>query len=309
MTTNRGASPEARVATMSSTRVCGGELHRRRRRARAARRAGAPVRSIPRRRRRPRGRRARASAAQAWISSVDLPMPGSPPISVAEPGTKPPPATRSSSPMPVTMRGSGSDSPARSSSGKGRPPAAAPRRRRADAQRRRLLDDGVPLAAGIALALPALGDRAAILADVGGARPGHGATSGRIRGALSRRAMGIGPKKSAAKTFFVRESVGIEDRRRKASYSRKIISPPLLRYRVVEDFATADEARRGAADNKERAVKRRRKSARAAVTTAAPADWRSFCDRRRSPRSGRSARLRRRNASRRSWRPRRWDRP
>ena len=30
----------------------------------------------------------RASAAQAWISSVDLPMPGSPPISATEPGDK-----------------------------------------------------------------------------------------------------------------------------------------------------------------------------------------------------------------------------
>src|SRR5262245_56473359 len=31
-------------------------------------------------------------------------MPGSPPINTAEPGTNPPPATRSSSPMPVTTR-------------------------------------------------------------------------------------------------------------------------------------------------------------------------------------------------------------
>ena len=33
--------------------------------------------------------------------SVLLPMPGSPPSNVTEPGTKPPPRTRSSSPMPV----------------------------------------------------------------------------------------------------------------------------------------------------------------------------------------------------------------
>src|SRR6185437_2255867 len=39
----------------------------------------------------------------------------------------------------------------------------------ADAERRRLLDDGVPLAAGLALARPALRNRAAILADVGAA--------------------------------------------------------------------------------------------------------------------------------------------
>src|SRR5262249_5416729 len=38
--------------------------------------------------------------------SVDLPMPGSPPISVTEPATRPPPKTRSSSPMPVSTRGS-----------------------------------------------------------------------------------------------------------------------------------------------------------------------------------------------------------
>ena len=35
---------------------------------------------------------------------VDLPMPGSPPISVTLPSTMPPPSTRSSSPIPVTMR-------------------------------------------------------------------------------------------------------------------------------------------------------------------------------------------------------------
>ena len=100
-------------------------------------------------------------------------MPGSPPISVAEPGTKPPPATRSSSLIPVTMRATGLEAPDRLSSGNGRPTsplrAAAP----ADAERRRFLDDGVPLAASFALARPALRDRAAILADVGGAT-GHG---------------------------------------------------------------------------------------------------------------------------------------
>ena len=36
---------------------------------------------------------------------VDLPMPGAPPISTSEPGTMPPPSTRSSSPMPVLKRG------------------------------------------------------------------------------------------------------------------------------------------------------------------------------------------------------------
>ena len=33
--------------------------------------------------------------------SVDLPMPGEPPSRTSEPGTRPPPSTRSSSPMPV----------------------------------------------------------------------------------------------------------------------------------------------------------------------------------------------------------------
>ncbi len=37
------------------------------------------------------------SAAAACSISVDLPMPGSPPIKVTEPGTRPPPSTRSSS--------------------------------------------------------------------------------------------------------------------------------------------------------------------------------------------------------------------
>ncbi len=51
--------------------------------------------------------RARRARAQTWMSSVDLPMPGSPPSSSTEPGTKPPPVTRSNSPMPVAMRGAG----------------------------------------------------------------------------------------------------------------------------------------------------------------------------------------------------------
>src|SRR6478609_7912496 len=46
-----------------------------------------------------------ASAAAAWSSRVDLPMPGSPPTRTAEPGTRPPPSTRSNSAMPVGSRG------------------------------------------------------------------------------------------------------------------------------------------------------------------------------------------------------------
>src|SRR5262245_64413344 len=41
----------------------------------------------------------------ACVSSVDLPMPGSPPTSSTEPRTKPPPVTRSSSVIPEERRG------------------------------------------------------------------------------------------------------------------------------------------------------------------------------------------------------------
>ena len=44
-------------------------------------------------------------SASACSSSVDLPMPGSPPISTTEPGTMPPPSTRSNSANPVGSRG------------------------------------------------------------------------------------------------------------------------------------------------------------------------------------------------------------
>src|ERR1700743_3132674 len=46
---------------------------------------------------------------------VDLPMPGSPPTSSAEPGTSPPPVTRSNSLMPVGRRWGGASSVFRSS--------------------------------------------------------------------------------------------------------------------------------------------------------------------------------------------------
>ena len=47
-----------------------------------------------------RRQRRALSASAACSSSVDLPMPGSPPSSTTEPCTRPPPSTRSSSPMP-----------------------------------------------------------------------------------------------------------------------------------------------------------------------------------------------------------------
>src|SRR6185312_8405403 len=67
--------------------------------------------------------------------SVDLPIPGEPPSSVSEPGTRPPPSTRSSSPMPVGRRVTGAAPTSRSRRGATRsarlraPPAA--RRREA----------------------------------------------------------------------------------------------------------------------------------------------------------------------------------
>src|SRR5437879_663878 len=45
-----------------------------------------------------------ASFASACSSSVDLPIPGSPPISTTPPSTSPPPSTRSSSSIPVKRR-------------------------------------------------------------------------------------------------------------------------------------------------------------------------------------------------------------
>ena len=63
----------------------------------------------------------RASAAATWMSSVDLPMPGSPPSSSTEPRTKPPPVTRSNSAMPEARRGASCASPASGSSAKRRP--------------------------------------------------------------------------------------------------------------------------------------------------------------------------------------------
>ena len=48
--------------------------------------------------------RSRLNASAAWSSSVDLPMPGSPPSRITEPATSPPPSTRSSSALPLEAR-------------------------------------------------------------------------------------------------------------------------------------------------------------------------------------------------------------
>src|SRR3954463_1886435 len=55
------------------------------------------------------------------MSSVDLPMPGSPPTSSTEPRTKPPPVTRSSSVIPDERRGSSGVLGARGPSARVRP--------------------------------------------------------------------------------------------------------------------------------------------------------------------------------------------
>src|SRR5258708_40184143 len=57
----------------------------------------------------------------ACVSSVDLPMPGSPPTRSTEPRTKPPPVTRSSSAIPEGRRGASWLLPVRVSSANSRP--------------------------------------------------------------------------------------------------------------------------------------------------------------------------------------------
>ena len=51
-----------------------------------------------------RTERVRLTSPHSCSRMVDLPMPGSPPIKITLPSTMPPPNTRSSSAMPVTMR-------------------------------------------------------------------------------------------------------------------------------------------------------------------------------------------------------------
>ncbi len=63
----------------------------------------------------------RASRAAACSISVDLPIPGSPPTSTTEAGTKPPPSTRSNSAIPAWARGGGSALPCRPTKATRRP--------------------------------------------------------------------------------------------------------------------------------------------------------------------------------------------
>ena len=72
---------------------------------------------------------AAARRPSAPVVSVDLPMPGDPPINTSDPGTKPPPSTRSSSPMPVRRRSTFAARTSRSATGvSARPPPPEPER-------------------------------------------------------------------------------------------------------------------------------------------------------------------------------------
>ena len=123
ITTSAASLRRSRLAAMSRRLIAAASSQRRVRERRGGGRAAAPARSIPRPRRRARaGPRARVGAA-ACSSRVDLPMPGSPPTSTAEAGTRPPPSTRSSSAMPVAARGGGSALPARPTKRDARPAA------------------------------------------------------------------------------------------------------------------------------------------------------------------------------------------
>ena len=66
--------------------------------------------------------------ASTIVVSVDLPIPGEPPISTSEPGTMPPPSTLSSSPIPVRRRSCSAAATSRSATGftVARPPVREP---------------------------------------------------------------------------------------------------------------------------------------------------------------------------------------
>ena len=116
---------------------------------------------------------------------VLLPIPGEPPRRTSEPGTRPPPRTRSSSPIPVASRSSAGASTSRSGTERGAARGAAARRAAGCGCRRRSDDDlleRVPLRA--ARALPRPGQRlvAALAADVPAALLRHHSRSCQARG-------------------------------------------------------------------------------------------------------------------------------
>ena len=96
-------------------------------------------------------------------------MPGSPPTRIAEPGTSPPPHTRSNSAMPVSRRGGRVLSPRQADEIERAPPrpASAPRLF-GGAVARHLLDQAVPGAAASQRPVHFGMDRAALLADKAG---------------------------------------------------------------------------------------------------------------------------------------------
>ena len=115
-----------------------------------------------------------AKAAAACSSSVDLPMPGSPPTRMADAGTRPPPSTRSSSAMP----GEGARQRRLGRSARSpraiRRPRPAPRVRPAGPSARPASSTmRVPGAAGVAAAGPFRVGGAAGGADEGGAAGAH----------------------------------------------------------------------------------------------------------------------------------------
>ena len=97
-TSGASASMVAQTASSRSRRA-----RARPRSSPAARRAAAPAPATPRPTRAARGVSGRAREHRRV--RLDLPTPGSPPSSTSEPGTSPPPSTRSSSAMPVEAVG------------------------------------------------------------------------------------------------------------------------------------------------------------------------------------------------------------
>ena len=108
----------------------------------------------------------RQVASGLGMSSVDLPMPGSPPTSISVPGTMPPPSTRSNSGEPVLIRRASTASTSVNGTGCAtvarNPP---PRTARAAQCGRDRLDERVPLAAIRAAPHPLDALVATLLAD------------------------------------------------------------------------------------------------------------------------------------------------
>ena len=164
----RSPRPRRRCARRSvSARTSIASPAPRRRRARAGPRAGAAAPPTPRPRHTARGRvppvrvaRCRAAIAS---TSVDLPMPGSPPSSTSEPGTRPPPSTRSTSPMPTrdAVAAAVVELAERRHAVARRPVRRCRVSRRTSAGCTTRLDQRVPGAARAALAFPAQARRAA----------------------------------------------------------------------------------------------------------------------------------------------------